>query len=228
MMECLQKHFEKLQVLRITKNRIGVQGASHLAASFLNMKVLSILDLSHNEIGDLGMEELAENLSMSPFNLEEMDISGNHIGKNPTYFARVVPCLIKAFSHFGRMHTLKMGFNNLRGDQSGNIDKLLTAFIDMTALKHLDLQSNILGQNFGTQLDRKPPPICLMSDVLIKTLSLKDLNISNNQMETKSVVSIAHGLSHTQTLEHIDISGNPIGKYGLRLLLQSMSNNKDT
>ena len=67
-----------------------------------------------------------------------------------------------------------------------------------------------------------------MSDVLIKTLSLKDLNIANNQMETKSALSIAHGLSHTQTLEHIDISGNPVGKYGLRLLLQSMSNNKDT
>ena len=112
MMDCLQRHFEKIQVLRVSKNKIGVQGAKHLAECFRFMKVLQILDLGHNEIGDLGMEEIANELSVAPFNLEELDISGNHMGKNPTYFARVSPNLIRTFSHFGRMHTLKMGFNN--------------------------------------------------------------------------------------------------------------------
>mmetsp|Transcript_33576 Transcript_33576/g.51647 ORF Transcript_33576/g.51647 Transcript_33576/m.51647 type:complete len:140 (-) Transcript_33576:1982-2401(-) len=139
MMDCLQKHFEKLQVLRIAKNRIGYDGARHLAGCFKYMKVLSVLDLSHNEVGDLGMEALVNDLSVSPFNLEEMDISGNHLCKNLTYFGRVVPGLIKTLSHFGRMHTLRMGFNNFRGDSSGNIDKLLISFIEMTSLKTLDL-----------------------------------------------------------------------------------------
>jgi len=67
-----------------------------------------------------------------------------------------------------------------------------------------------------------------VSDILIKTLSIKHLNISNNQMETKSAMSVAHGLSNAQTLEYIDLSGNPIGKFGMRLILQSMSNNKET
>ena len=145
MMDCLHRHFEKIQVLRISKNKIGVQGARHLADCFRFMKVLTTLDLSHNEIGDCGMEEISSELSVAHFNLEELDISGNHLGKNPTYFSKVSPNLVKTFSHFGRMHTLKMGFNNLRGDQYGNIDRLIISFIEMASLKHLDLQSNILG-----------------------------------------------------------------------------------
>jgi len=47
-------------------------------------------------------------------------------------------------------------------------------------------------------------------------------------MELKSALSIAHGLSHTQLLEAVDVSGNPIGKFGMRLLLQSMNNNVHT
>lgn len=47
-------------------------------------------------------------------------------------------------------------------------------------------------------------------------------------MELKSALSIAHGLSHTQLLESIDVSGNPVGKFGMRLLLQSMNNNVHT
>lgn len=44
-------------------------------------------------------------------------------------------------------------------------------------------------------------------------------------MEEKSALSIAHGLRHTQTLKSIDVSGNPIGHHGMRLLMQSMSHN---
>jgi hypothetical protein len=46
-------------------------------------------------------------------------------------------------------------------------------------------------------------------------------------MEQKSALSIAHGLSHTVCLKSIDVSGNPIGKVGMRQLLQSMNNNQD-
>lgn len=58
--------------------------------------------------------------------------------------------------------------------------------------------------------------ICILSDVLIKTHSIKTLNIANNEMEQKSALSIAHGLSHTLMLQSIDVSGNPIGKAGMR------------
>ena len=39
----------------------------------------------------------------------------------------------------------------------------------MAKLKHLDLQHNLLGQNTGGQLNKKSPPICVLSDVLMKS-----------------------------------------------------------
>ena len=47
-------------------------------------------------------------------------------------------------------------------------------------------------------------------------------------MDDKSALSIAHGLNHTQTLKSINIEGNPIGKGGMRLMIQSMSTNTHT
>ena len=89
----------------------------------------------------------------------------------------------------------------------------------MGVLRHLDLSGNLLGKEYGPQLDKKPAPICILSDVLIKTHSLKILNISNNMMEANAALSIAHGLSHTEQLESIDLSGNPIGKLGMRMIM---------
>jgi Ran GTPase-activating protein (RanGAP) involved in mRNA processing and transport len=47
-------------------------------------------------------------------------------------------------------------------------------------------------------------------------------------MELRSTVSIAHGLKHTDSLRSLDVSGNPIGQQGMRLLMQAMSFNKNT
>ena len=64
--------------------------------------------------------------------------------------------------------------------------------------------------------------------MLIKASCLEHLNIANNEMEMKSALCIAHGLSHTQTLKYIDVQSNPIGKFGMRQLLQSINFNQYT
>jgi len=46
------------------------------------MKHLSVLDLSFDEIGDLGILEIATELNTATFNLETLDLSGNEIGRN--------------------------------------------------------------------------------------------------------------------------------------------------
>jgi len=104
----------------------------------------------------------------------------------------------------------------------------------MGVLKSLDLQSNLLGQDYTSRVDfkypteTKTPPICILTDLLMKSHSLKDLNISNNSMGGNAALSIAHGLTHTQQLESIDISGNPIGKLGMKMIMQSMNSNVHT
>jgi len=47
-------------------------------------------------------------------------------------------------------------------------------------------------------------------------------------MEPKSALCIAMGLKHTSSLKFIDVSGNPIGQFGMRLLMQSMNSNSIT
>ena len=64
--------------------------------------------------------------------------------------------------------------------------------------------------------------------MLEKAHSLKNLNISENNMDVKSALCIAHGLQYTQCLDFIDVKGNPIGKLGMRLFLHAMSSNQNT
>lgn len=228
MLNCFSAHYEKLQILRVVKNRIGFAGAKQLSETFKLMKSLSILDLSFCEIGDLGMVEIGTGLASSTFNLEELDLSGNEIGRNQNNFAKLVPVMQQFLTHFGRLQKLKLGFNNLRGSQQLHVDKLILSFLEIGSLKELDLQGNTLGQNYGLPGNKKSPPICNLSDVLIKSHSLEILNIANNSMDDKSALSIANGLTHTQTLKSINLEGNPIGKAGMRLMLASLSNNTHT
>jgi hypothetical protein len=191
------------------------------------MKGLQKLDLSHNDMGDKAVEVIAVELNKANFSLEDLDLSGNALGKFQQSFAKAVPELIKALCHFPMLQSVNLSHNNLRGDQAGNIDKLLNCFVDMISLKKLNLSHNFLGQSYGLQLDRKPPPMCIIADLIIRTLTLKYLDVSSNQMEAKSALAIGFGLSHTMTLKNINVSGNPIGKFGMKLLLQASSHNKD-
>lgn len=101
--------------MRVVKNKIGFAGAKSLSESFKLMKSLHTLDLSFCEIGDLGMIEIGNALGSATFNLEELDLSGNEIGRNQNNFAKLVPVMQQFLGHFGRLTNLKLGFNNLRG-----------------------------------------------------------------------------------------------------------------
>ena len=79
------------------------------------MKALKILDLSYDYIGDDGIDELSKELGSAPCPLEELDLTGNDIGKSPNKFAKLVPDMIQFLNHFGRLHTFKLGHNNMRG-----------------------------------------------------------------------------------------------------------------
>jgi len=105
--------------------------------------------LSHDEIGDLGICALVTELDVLNINLEEINLSGNAIGMNYTYFGKYADTLIHYFSSSSRMHTIKLSHNNLRGSNNGQVDKLLRSFSELAFLKTLDLSNNLLGQNYG-------------------------------------------------------------------------------
>ncbi len=90
-MSCLERHYDNIKVLSISKNRIGIDGVMCIAKAIGSLKSLSVLDLSFNEIGDAGILELitkmvyqdpeAQVVAQKP-SLEELNLSGNDIGKN--------------------------------------------------------------------------------------------------------------------------------------------------
>ena len=113
------------------------------------MKSLTTLDISHNEIGDLGICDVVTNLFNNNINLEEINLSGNFICKNFNYFSKYSDKLVTYFTTSSRLHTIRLGYNNLRGSSNGHVDKLLQSFIEIGTIKTIDLQNNLLGKTFG-------------------------------------------------------------------------------
>ena len=65
------------------------------------MKSLQKLDLAHDEIGDHGIKEIVIALDSCNSNLEELDLSGNGIGRDTgmsSQFNKYLPTLIHYLS----------------------------------------------------------------------------------------------------------------------------------
>lgn len=68
-----------------------------MAECLKHMKSLTRLDLSHDEIGDQGIKEIVNALDSCNSNLEELDLSGNGMGKDvksSSQFAQYLPTFI--------------------------------------------------------------------------------------------------------------------------------------
>ena len=58
MIDSFTKHFQMIQTLTISKNKMGLDGAKFLAQSLPEMKILSKLIISDNEVGDHGVNDI--------------------------------------------------------------------------------------------------------------------------------------------------------------------------
>lgn len=77
------------------------------------MKILSHLDLAANEIGDIGITEIAK--AAKEFGmLEYLDISGNNIGKT-SYSTECAESLNIFLTQNRNLEHFKINWNNLRG-----------------------------------------------------------------------------------------------------------------
>lgn len=140
LIDSLQRHFQKLNVLNLAKNKLGFKGAKHLAEALKQMKLLSTLNLSENEIGDGGITEIVKSLNEYVI-LESLDISGNCIGKT----SQSIECSEVIYDYLKQsrnLETLKMNWNNLRG-QVG--EKIIDGIGQCYTLKYVHLNNNLLG-----------------------------------------------------------------------------------
>lgn len=174
LIDALQRHYEKLQVLKLSKNKMGIEGARHLAGALKFMKELTSLDLAENEIGDLGIKEIV-NSCKDYSSLESLDLSGNNIGKS-SFINENADALCDFLSNNRRLEVLKMNWNNIRGHMG---EKIIEGLIFCRSVKQVHLNNNLLGVAY----DDKQPPITRMAEFLTTSKSIEFLDISFNFIE---------------------------------------------
>ena len=114
-----------------------------------------------------------------------------------------------------------MNWNSLRG---GPGEKIVEAIRDCPSLRELYINNNLLGVSY----EEKQPPINKLSEFLQTAKFLEYVDISYNCVDQKSIFCLAHGLKYAQSLQHLNVEGNPIGPAGMRLLISAMSQNTQT
>jgi Ran GTPase-activating protein (RanGAP) involved in mRNA processing and transport len=170
-LQSIDKHMNNLQVLNLSKNELGLEGGKYLATQILKVKKLKELRLAECNITDKGVIELIK--SVDEINcLEVLDLSGNQIGKSQ-YFGDLVGKFERYLNQNTHLERLYLDDNNLRAQ---NGERILKAICQTLALTHLSVKKNFLGIALkGTQA-----PICVLSNLLLKSVSMQELDVSWN------------------------------------------------
>ena len=127
---------------------------------------------------------------------------------------------MERFIQQSHLEKIYLDENNLR---AANGEKILKAICSLAHLEVLSLQNNFLGQ----ALKNEQAPICVLTNLLITSKKLKVLNIAHNGIEGKSIYCLTEALVLNQSLDHLSMDGNPLGKVGLNLLMKARTRNTD-
>ena len=162
------------------------------------------LDISYNNIGCEGCKAISGAL-IHCIHLEELNISGNHIGEDgacvlASDFCHYAQCLLK----------FDISCNSIRSDGANAIADALK---HCTHLEELNISGNFIGDDGACVLARS---FCHYAQCLLR------LNISYNSIRRDGVIAIADALKHCAHLEELNISGNRIGDGGVCILARSI------
>jgi Ran GTPase-activating protein (RanGAP) involved in mRNA processing and transport len=200
-----------LTELDLSKNRIGPDAAESIAAMLTRSKKLRKLDLSGNFMGEkrvwyVGqdgreMEQLltgaGPSLGMalsSCRSLKSLNLAGNKMG------AGTGPAFGGALRNNSMLTHLDLSDNAI-GPEGGRALTLAFTSGSKCAVTHLSLGHNFLGPAVGK----------LLAVALKKNRALRWLDISDNSMRTRAVVSIAISLRTNLSLTHLNIARNMAG-----------------
>ncbi|XP_062387133.1 NACHT, LRR and PYD domains-containing protein 12-like [Sardina pilchardus] len=220
----------RLDTLRLSECTLTAYSCGIMAAVLQSPNSLIELDLSHNDLGDSGVQALSKGLSspncklqtlrladcnltnksceiltsvlQSPNSLLQLDLSDNILGDSG------VQLLSKGLSSYNcKIHTLRFADCKLTNKSCEIVTSVLQS---PNSLLQLDLSHNDLGDS-GVQLLSKG----LSSfNCKIHTLRLSDCLISE-----KGCGFLASALtSNPSHLRELDLSYNRLGKSGLKLL----------
>ena len=180
-----------LHKLNISSNNIGRHCANPIANAILHLaKSLLKLDISYNNIGCEGCKAISGTLSHCT-HLEELNISGNHIGGDGACF------LARSLCNFAQyLHKLDISTNSIGSDGANAIAYALK---HCTHLEELAVSHNTLG-NEGA---------CILASTFNRyAQTLSKVNLSNNHIGNEGCKYITEVLKQCVSLKELDLSYN--------------------
>ena len=167
-----------LATIDLSYNNIGDIGAKFISESLKNHSTLSTLYLRWNSLGEIGIKFISESLVFNS-KITSLDLSSNSIGE------------------LGAMYMSQLLIKN-------------------NSLIELDLSSNSIGE-VGTKY---------ISESLIKNKSLTKLDLSDNNIGKEGARYISESLLNT-FLKDINLISNCIGEMGAKYINDSLTKNRN-
>ncbi|XP_050958096.1 ribonuclease inhibitor-like, partial [Labeo rohita] len=226
-----------IQDMDLNNSRLLDSGVKEICEGLKNpVCELKILKLSNCSITEEGYKALASALSSNPSHLIELDLTGNDPGQSGV---KQLNDLLQ-----DKNCNLKLRFLQSAAEEAY---KYLTEVFDKNPLllRNLDLSEHKLGDTRMNQIaallqdkhcqlntltlhdcDLSEESCSALATVLISNPSLKELDISNNNLQDSGVKKIQKGLENTNcTLEKLRLSDCSITEEGYKALASALRSN---
>ena len=194
-----------LQVLNVSNNVISVDGAKVLAGALHVNKTLKTLHLRCNKIGAEGAVSLSEALVHNQ-TLQKLDVSCNHIGVNG---ARA---LGKALHTNNSLQVLNVSHNDIG---VAGAKALADALHVNKSLKTLHLRGNKISADGAVSF----------SEALVYNQTLQELDVPYNHIGVNGARALGKALHINNSLQVLDVSHNDIGDDGVKALAEALHTN---
>lgn len=234
----------QLTSVDLSSNRIGVQGATALAAVMFDRGcVIENLDLSGNRFGDKAMGALSVAMGSSR-RLQRLALRDCDLGDVGGI------SIAEALQDNRSLESLDISWNHIRARGGAAFGALLIA---NDVIADLNLAWNGVGHVEMLELnpptppddgkdkkkkknpkDEPPPPPSIFVETqpgaeeiggaIRKNTTLRTLNLSHNRIQTMGAFVIADGMDENKSINRLTMDGNPIGFEGGRELLRAMRN----
>jgi Ran GTPase-activating protein (RanGAP) involved in mRNA processing and transport len=197
-----------LQVLILSGNPLGDEGAVMLGHMLRSNSSLSVLDMSNTSAGISGIISVSAALSEVNTSLQSLDLGRPMLkGCQDTTFLSLAQMLAQ------NKTLVSLGLSKHCMADS-NLDTLVTyGLLRNTSLKSLDLSANRLSPFSGPVIER------LLND----NRQIEEIQLSHNQLGDAGALAVARCLPYTHWLQHLDLRSNGIGEQGLMALAEALS-----
>lgn len=222
-------------MLDVSANEIGPEGAQKIAALLAQPTCgIRVLELAANRIGGRGAEAIFEGAKSPHSVLERLSLSSNSIGASATAMRALNEMLLV---HRG-LQQLDLRHNGIPGALLAGT--LSDGLASCARLAHVSLAGNPIGRNGLTpkfveslamsetllSLDLSScaleSPGCAQIADVVRSKTLTELNLANNNIDDGGADAMAKVLPHTARLTSLDLSMNLISIGGAAIIMEAV------